>query len=461
MVKIEQSTFRILILCILMISWITCANAQEKIDEVTLTVIGEGSTKQEATTVALRNAIEQTFGTFVSANTAVLNDELVKDEIVTLSSGNVKNYDEIASMTFPDGRFSVTIKATIVLSKLITYSESKGFSVEFAGQAFAMNMKLKELNKRNEVDVVKNLIQQASKILPYIFDYELELQEPVQKESLINGKKYVYYDIETTSRLYSNSNTENFHALLLNTLKSISLSQSETEEYKKINIPYYHIDLSSGEKQDYLVLETFYFRSLESIYYMEYFLTYTMTRAILNFQIVDNLNNSSILSIVSEDDMKKYELDNRVDKTVLTLCKQLHKITWDMHPTPQNGNMFSIPFYIIPQGLFRINTRQVEAESLPQKKLNTIIWPHLKKNSQGTTLKSSLKNVAKDMTKDIVGSFGIKKNANKKGKTTVKEQIETKNIPRYLCYTLQGHLAIPLDSISKYTKFEIKRLSND
>lgn len=63
--------------------------------EVTLTVSSDGSTKEEATKNALRSAIEQAYGVFVSANTTILNDELVKDEIVTVSNGSIKDYKEI------------------------------------------------------------------------------------------------------------------------------------------------------------------------------------------------------------------------------------------------------------------------------------------------------------------------------------------------------------------------------
>ena len=67
-------------------------------DEVSLIVSGDGSTKEEATKAALRSAIELAFGTFVSANTKILNDELVKDEIITVSSGNVKNYKYLSEI---------------------------------------------------------------------------------------------------------------------------------------------------------------------------------------------------------------------------------------------------------------------------------------------------------------------------------------------------------------------------
>lgn len=41
-------------------------------DDVTLVVSGDGANKEEATKVALRSAIEQVYGTFVSANTSIV-----------------------------------------------------------------------------------------------------------------------------------------------------------------------------------------------------------------------------------------------------------------------------------------------------------------------------------------------------------------------------------------------------
>lgn len=87
---------KILIIVFFLFS-VSYISAKETTDEVTLVVSADGTTKEEATKSALRNAIEQAFGTFVSANTEILNDELVKDEIVTISNGNVKNFTEVNS----------------------------------------------------------------------------------------------------------------------------------------------------------------------------------------------------------------------------------------------------------------------------------------------------------------------------------------------------------------------------
>ena len=61
-----------------------------EIKDVTLVTNGSGKTKQEAVNYALRSALEQTFGTFVSTNTSIVNDKLTKDEIVSISTGNIK-----------------------------------------------------------------------------------------------------------------------------------------------------------------------------------------------------------------------------------------------------------------------------------------------------------------------------------------------------------------------------------
>ncbi len=190
-------------------------------DEVTLTVSSDGSTKEEATKNALRSAIEQAYGTFVSANTTILNDELVKDEIVTIANGNIKSYEEISSTAMPDGSQFVTLKATVSVSKLISYAQSKGAETEFAGATFGMNVKMKELNKQNEVKAMDNLFSQLKLLAPTIYDYELAVSEPVVEGSMAT--------VRMTVKVISNNNTNIFYNLLFQTLKSISMNEKEAE----------------------------------------------------------------------------------------------------------------------------------------------------------------------------------------------------------------------------------------
>lgn len=70
---------------------------------VTLVVNGHGKTQDEARQNALRSAIEQAFGAFISSKTEILNDKLIKDEIVSVTNGNIQNYEVINEVQIPNG----------------------------------------------------------------------------------------------------------------------------------------------------------------------------------------------------------------------------------------------------------------------------------------------------------------------------------------------------------------------
>lgn len=216
-------------------------------DEVTLVVSADGTTKEEATKVALRSAIEQAYGTFVSANTTILNDELVKDEIVTISSGNIKKYEEVSNSLLPDGRTYVTIRATVSISKLVSYAQKKGATTEFAGAAFAMDIKMKELNKQNELIAIKHMEEKLNSI-SNLFDFTLELETPeaitkdVRDETTNRYiKKIVSYKIRGKVGVFYNDNTELYINILFNTINALRLSEDEIKDYEQKNIPYYYL----------------------------------------------------------------------------------------------------------------------------------------------------------------------------------------------------------------------------
>lgn len=97
-----------------------------QVNEVTLVTSGEGATENDAVNEALRSAIEQAYGVFVSANTDILNDELVKDEIVTVSSGNIHSYKKLGCVELANGNKSVSVEATVSVSNLVSFAQSKG-----------------------------------------------------------------------------------------------------------------------------------------------------------------------------------------------------------------------------------------------------------------------------------------------------------------------------------------------
>ena len=163
-----------------------CLAAQPK--EVSLIVTGEGATKEEATNNALRSAVEQAFGVFVSANTEILNDELIKDEIATISSGNVKSFKEISVMDIAGDRKSITLEAVVSIGNLIEYSKVHGAQAEFAGAVFGANLRLRELRKRNEREVISSQISLLNSVRDQLFQANLKVGNPTMKR--VNSFRY-------------------------------------------------------------------------------------------------------------------------------------------------------------------------------------------------------------------------------------------------------------------------------
>ena len=172
------------VLLIFVLGAVLPLNAQNQ--EATLTVFGDGANKEEAIKVALRSAIEQAFGVFVSSNTKVINDDVVKDEIATVSSGNVKHFDVI-SEDYRDGKCYVSVSAIVSVGKLISYCKQQGLASEATidVESFLMNQKIKELNEKNRKLAAQHL--QEQRLLVYenacngnvnFFDYQVEVGEP-------------------------------------------------------------------------------------------------------------------------------------------------------------------------------------------------------------------------------------------------------------------------------------------
>lgn len=242
-------------------------------DDVELIVTGEGRTKDDATKAALRSAIEQAFGTFVSSNTNILNDELVKDEIVTVSSGNVKKYS-ILSENEENGKWNVTVQTTISIGGLVKYVQSKGAEAELAGATFAMNVRIKELNEKNQETALRNLQTQLKALFLTSFDYELNVREPRN----FNGE----YIVKIIVTVKANKNAESCYQLYHKTLSALSTYSRGDADVSKIKFfKTNDYDRKAPIKEYYLCTNPSYASGyLESI----------MLDCICNFTLTDGFN---------------------------------------------------------------------------------------------------------------------------------------------------------------------------
>lgn len=346
---------KILLIAFLSIVYLQ-ANAQKSNDEVTLVVSATAPTEDEAIKTALKSAIEQTYGTFVSANTTLLNDKLVKDEIVTISSGNIKEYNKIESYKNTNGKISVVLKATVCISNLVTYAKSKGASTEFAdasfamntkklelnkqadkgastefaGTSFAMNMKKLELNKQAEKKALINLLLFIKESLPSTFDRNIQIIGPsipkrfnfydsgtcrvhlpytenddVYDDNMIPNEEDINWAHNVAEKCYemsilisyvNNKNTEPFFSYVENYLESISLTEDEREYLEKTGIDFTSCNFCffNDPNEDDSDSANYYFRNgSDVIGSFTCQLPKIFDKYFFNFYVVDNLGGRS------------------------------------------------------------------------------------------------------------------------------------------------------------------------
>lgn len=204
---------------------------------VTLITSGQGKTQDEAKQSALRNAIEQAFGAFISSHTEVVNDNLVKDEIISVSNGNIQKYEIISESALPDNLgYTTTLKTIVSISKLTSFCESKGMQIEVKGSLFAFNVIQKELAASNEKKALEELVLMAKNIAPKMFDYSLISGEPTKNEI---GS----FSLPLKVNFHVNSNWNSYYNILIKTLMNTCLDKSEFDDYNKLNITTYSMDL--------------------------------------------------------------------------------------------------------------------------------------------------------------------------------------------------------------------------
>lgn len=215
-------------MCLMSISMLSA----QGVEEVTLVVSGDGATKEEATHVALRSAIEQAFGCFVSANTEILNDSLVKDEIVTISNGSISSYEEINVTELDSALLSITLRATVSVNKLISYAKSKGSSCELSGALLTQEKRMLEMNIANTKKALNHLFTLVNEFVAKndICTYTLDVEDVK-----MNG----YVTAKVTAR--RNENGDNLEKMINDYLSAISIDKEQVQHLEKIGFSVPHI----------------------------------------------------------------------------------------------------------------------------------------------------------------------------------------------------------------------------
>jgi hypothetical protein len=243
----------ITILC----SLIFAANvvAQEANKDVTITASGSGATLEDAKQSALRSATEQAFGAFISSKTEVFNDQVVADQMSSVSSGNIKSYEVLNEDQLPDGRWGTTIKAIVSVDKLTSFVQAKGIEIEIKGGLFALNIKQQLLNEQGEVEAVYAMVGLLHEPMQTAFDYTIKSGEP---KSTDEESKNWEIPLEVTATC--NKNMDFCANYLIKTLRALSLKEEEVLSYNSLNKKVFPVNVDYHGKS-----ETFHLRKERSL----------------------------------------------------------------------------------------------------------------------------------------------------------------------------------------------------
>ena len=213
----------------LLFAFITAINfvySQSTENIVTLTTSGTGKTIEEAKNNALRSAIEQAFGAFISSKTEILNDEIVSDQITSVASGNIQSFELKSQTKLNDDLWGVTLSAVVSVDKLISFVQAKGVTVEMKGGLFAINIKQQMLNEKAEIESIIQAVGNIHGVLQKSFDYKIEAKEPVAK-----GTDNSKWSVDLTVSVSINDNYITAMNYLSKTLEAISLKENEILDY--------------------------------------------------------------------------------------------------------------------------------------------------------------------------------------------------------------------------------------
>jgi hypothetical protein len=194
---------------------------------------GYGASPELALNKALQNAVEQVAGSYVSSITEIENDEIIKDELLSLSHGFIKEYRKLSESKFDD-EYKVVVAAIIVEKQVIKRLEASGVAVKYQTSGMVSDLKAWDRMKEEEYQMAKALFDvHEMKNYGIIWDYHLRMGEPQR-----SGTNY------SIKGVLSAQTNANYSIEFYNLKRILSELALETEEMK------YQIPVSHSVRQN-------------------------------------------------------------------------------------------------------------------------------------------------------------------------------------------------------------------
>lgn len=218
-------------------------------------VTGTGQTPQESINDGLRSAIQQSISSYILSKNEILDKNLISDEVISTSSGNIQKYSILSQIEIPNIGFFTNLNVEVSIPKLSAFAQSKGFNAEIKGGLFAAKIKQQILNETSEINFISNIFGLIHELMQKSFDFKIQVKEPQSNSSVSQNWK-----IPITIESISNDNINNVYNLLISSLDNISLSKIEFEDYKNLGKEIFTIRIRRNNE-----IKEYYLRKAESL----------------------------------------------------------------------------------------------------------------------------------------------------------------------------------------------------
>jgi hypothetical protein len=160
---------------------------QPAVKEIAVTSLG--ATPEGAEKRAISDAIRQAVGAYVDAKTITENDAVIKDRILAVSSGFVKEYKVTApAQKTDDGLYQISIIATVETNQVVAaLKEAKIISGEIGGK----NIWAESTSKLDNAEDARKMLEEK---LPEIYKEMIKIQ-------LVDEKGNVQQDTKPVSKV--------------------------------------------------------------------------------------------------------------------------------------------------------------------------------------------------------------------------------------------------------------------
>ena len=183
---------------------------------------GVGNSYQEALGMALTNGLTQSFGAYITSETIIEGDDVVKDEISRLTQGNILDYEVISERVignevYLDVEIRVSKEQSVDFMKKV--EEASGESISFDADKWSLNVKQKQKSDSIERELIQALESSLESKFEGVVDFSMDASE-VRYEG-------VQAIVIIQCRAKTNHNITSLSTYIVKSLEEIALTSQE------------------------------------------------------------------------------------------------------------------------------------------------------------------------------------------------------------------------------------------